>query len=473
MDANMDLAKSALDFLAASEHSFVDMASAIWEQPELSLQETFAAGLIADRLQREGFSVEMGVGQLETAFVASWGQGRPIIGILGEYDALPSLSQRVSTAKEPIEEGGPGQGCGHNLLGVGALGAALAAKVALEQAGGKGTIRYYGCPAEETLNGKGFMAREGVFDDLDVALTWHPSFVNSVWASISTAVNSFKVNFHGIASHAAAAPESGRSALDGVQLMDVGVNYMREHMPQQARVHCVITAGGEAPNVVPAYAQVWYFVRAPNRQQVDQVYDWMCDIAQGAALMTGTTHDIKFLSGCYNTLPNDVLGDLLMEKLRLLGAPEYTEEETKLARQLQDTFPPSAIDKGRERYRLAPEESGEPIFGAVIEPRNKGEVVGGSTDVGDVSYIVPAAQINTVCQAFGTPGHSWQAVVTSGTSIGYKGMMLAAKTLALAALDLTIKPGLVQAARHEFERSTGGQRYRSPLPDDAVLPQAN
>jgi aminobenzoyl-glutamate utilization protein B len=468
----MDLGKTALDSLAANESSLVELAAAIWERPELGLQETFAAGLIAERLEREGFSVEMGVGEVETAFVASWGQGRPVIGILGEYDALPSLSQRVSTTQDPIEEGAPGQGCGHNLLGVGALGAALAAKAALEQAGVEGTIRYYGCPAEETLTGKVFMAREGVFDDLDAALTWHPSFVNSVWASISTAVNSFKVNFHGIASHAAAAPESGRSALDGVQLMDVGVNYMREHMPPQARVHCVITEGGKAPNVVPPYAQVWYFVRAPNRQEVDHVYGWMRDIAQGAALMTGTTHDVEFLTGCYNTLPNDVIGGLLMDKMRQVGAPEYTAEEMELARQLQETFPPGSVDKGRERYKLAPEETDEPIFRAVIDPRNKGEVVGGSTDVGDVSYIVPTAQINTVCQAFGTPGHSWQAVVTSGSSIGFKGMMLAARSLALATLDLATKPDLLRAAWREFEKSTGGRKYTSPLPEDAVLPSA-
>ncbi|MGD9048661.1 MAG: amidohydrolase [Anaerolineae bacterium] len=466
----MNLEKVALDYLAANETSLVEIASAIWERPELGLQETYAAGLIAGRLGQEGFSIEIGAGEMETAFVASWGQGQPIIGILGEYDALPGLSQRVSNTKDPIVEGGPGQGCGHNLLGTGALGAALAAKAALERSGVEGTIRFYGCPAEETLTGKVFMAREGVFDDLDAALTWHPSFVNSVWASICTAVNSFKVNFYGIASHAAAAPEAGRSALDGVQLMDVGVNYMREHMPPQAKVHCVITEGGEAPNVVPPYAQVWYYVRAPNREQVDHVYAWMCDIAQGAALMTGTTHDIEFLSGCYNTLPNDLIGDLLLQKMRLVGTPEYTEKELELADQLQDSFPPGSIEKGRERHKLAPDETREPLLDAIFEPRDKGEVVGGSTDVGDVSYIVPTAQITTVCHAFGTPGHSWQAVVTSGSSIGHKGMMLAARTLALATLDLVTTPEHLQAAWREFEKRKGGQEYRSPLPEGAVLP---
>jgi aminobenzoyl-glutamate utilization protein B len=248
---------------------------------------------------------------------------------------------------------------------------------------------------------------------------------------------------------------------------------MREHMPPQAKVHCVITEGGEAPNVVPPYAQVWYFVRAPNREQVDRVDAWMRDIAQGAALMTGTTHDIEFLSGCYNTLPNEAIGDVLMAKMRQVGVPEYTEGEVEQARQLQETFPPGSIEKGRERFKLTADETSEPILAAIVEPRNKGEVVGGSTDVGDVSYIVPTAQITTVCHAFGTPGHSWQAVVTSGSGIGFKGMMLAARTLALTTLELASNPDLLQAAWEEFTKSTGGQRYVSPLPEGAELPPAD
>jgi len=464
----MSSEERALNFLEANQDRLVELAKNIWEHPELGQKEVHASKLIADQLERAGFSVSMGVGQLPTAFVAIWGEGRPIIGILGEYDALPSLSQKVSPVKDPIVEESPGHGCGHNLLGVGALGAALSVKAAMEQGGIKGTIRYYGCPAEETLVGKVFMAREGVFDDLDAAITWHPGFVNSVWAATSTAMNSFKVNFHGVAAHAGGSPESGRSALDGVQLMDVGVNYMREHVIQDARIHCVITEGGKAPNVVPPYAQVWYYVRAPNREQVEFIYAWMLDIAQGAALMTGTTYDIDFLTGCYNTLPNDVIGDLLLEKLRKIGVPKYTDEERNLAHKLQETFPPGAIEKSLKRYGMTREEVGDPLCEIIADPYDKGKVMGGSTDVGDVSYITPTAQITTCCQALGTPGHSWQNVVTSGSSIGSKGMMLAARSMAMAALDLETRPDVLQAARAEFEEKTKGKKYVSSLPGGAV-----
>jgi aminobenzoyl-glutamate utilization protein B len=464
----VNLQDRVLAFLDNHESSLVTLAQAIWDRPELAQEETFASHLLAEQLESAGFAIEWGDERTPTAFVASWGSGKPIIGVLGEYDALPGLSQKVTPLRDPVQEGAPGHGCGHNLLGVGAMAAALAAKDVMEQAGLPGTLRFYGCPAEETLLGKVLMARAGLFDDLDAALTWHPSYVNSPWASIATAVNSFRVNFYGIASHAAAAPELGRSALDGVQLMDVGVNYMREHIPTQARVHCVITEGGQVPNVVPAFAQVWYFVRAPNREMVDQIYAWMLDIARGAALMTGTTYDVEFLSGCYNTLPNDTLGDLLLDKMRQVGAPRYTQEEIALARQLQETFPPGSIEGGMARYRIPKGEIDGPLPETIIEAYNKGQVTPGSTDVGDVSYITPTAQINTVCQAFGTPGHSWQNTVTSGMSIGHKGMMLAAKALALATLDLQTQPELLQAARQEFETATGGKPYVSPLPDDAA-----
>ncbi len=341
----------------------------------------------------------------------------------------------------------------------------------MEDGGVQGTIRYYGCPAEETLVGKVFMARAGVFDDLDAAITWHPSYVNSARYTSASALNSFKVNFHGIAAHAGGTPEAGRSALDGVQLMDVGVNYMREHIIQDARVHCVITEGGQAPNVVPPYAQVWYYVRAPNRDQVDFIYAWMLDIAKGAALMTGTSFDIEFLTGCHNTLPNEVLGELLVEKLKVAGPPKFTDEEKDLARKLQATFPPGSIEKALKRFEMTREEMGDPLCEVITEPGGLGKVMGGSTDVGDVSYITPTMELTTCCQALGTPGHSWQNVVTSGSSIGHKGMMLAAKAMALAAFDLEVKPDTLKAAQDEFQRKTGGNAYVSPLPEGAVPQQ--
>ncbi len=464
----MSLEEVVASFLDANKGKFAELAKDIWEHPELGMEEFHASKLIADELEKAGFSVNMGVGQMPTAFVLSWGEGNPIIGILGEYDALPGLSQKVSAVREPIEEGGPGHGCGHNLFGVASLGAALAVKEAMEKEKIKGTIRYYGCPAEETLVGKVFMARAGVFDDLDAAITWHPGYVNSVWCSSSNAMNSFKVNFYGIAAHAGGSPEAGRSALDGVQLMDVGVNYLREHIIQEARIHCVITDGGKAPNVVPPYAQVWYYVRAPNREQVDHIYSRVLDIAKGAALMTGTTFDIDFLTGCYDVLPNDIIGDVLLEKLKKAGAPKFTDQEKDVARKLQETFPPGAIEKSLKHLGMTREEVGDPLCEKITPPHGKGEVMGASTDVGDVSYITPTAQITTCCEALGTPGHSWQNVVTSGSSIGFKGMMLAGWAMALAALDLETKPDILKAARDEFEEKTKGKRYVTPLPKEAV-----
>ncbi|MBC7231979.1 MAG: amidohydrolase [Chloroflexi bacterium] len=464
----MSAKDDALQFLEAHYTKWIELAKDLWEHPELGLQETRSSKLLADELERAGFSVQRGVDQLPTAFVASWGDGKPIIGILGEYDALPGLSQKVSAVREPVEEGAPGHGCGHNLFGVGCLAAALAVKESMEKAGIKGTVRYYGCPAEETMVGKPFMARAGVFDDLDAAITWHPFYVNSVWWSSFLAMNSFKVNFHGVAAHAAAAPHEGRSALDAVLLMDIGVNFMREHMPEKARIHCVITKGGQAPNVVPAYAQVWYYVRAPMREQVEEIYARMLDIAKGAALMTGTTYDVDFLTGGYDMLPNDTLCELLLEKLKEAGPPQFTPEEKEFARQLQATLPPNAIEDALRSYGLSREQVGDPLCEVIVEPYDKGRVLPASTDVGDVSHITPTAQITTCCHALGTPLHSWQNTAFAGSSIGFKGMMVAARTLALATLDLLTKPDLVKAIREEFEKKRAGKKYVSPLPEGAV-----
>ncbi|HEU5087876.1 MAG TPA: amidohydrolase, partial [Roseiflexaceae bacterium] len=287
-----------LEYLDQHDEKLSYLAREIWQRPEIALQETFASNLLAGEIEAAGFRVRRNVGQMPTAFVAEWGSGAPIIGILGEYDALPGLSQAMSTERNALEQGGAGHGCGHNLFGVASFGAAVAIKEAMQANNLPGTVRFYGCPAEETLVGKTFMAREGVFDDLDAAIAWHPGDTNTVWASSSLAMNSFKVNFYGVASHAAVDPHNGRSALDGVMLMDIGVNYLREHIIPEARIHSVITSGGQAPNVVPAYAQVWYFVRAPRRDQVEEIYQRVLKIAEGAALMSDTTHEIDFVTGC-------------------------------------------------------------------------------------------------------------------------------------------------------------------------------
>ncbi|UCF57384.1 MAG: amidohydrolase, partial [Deltaproteobacteria bacterium] len=376
----MNLEETALNYLSENESLLISLSKDIWDHPQAALRETYGSKQIADQLEKEGFSVRRGVAQMPTAFIASWGEGKPIIGILGEYDALPELSQKVSAEKEPIERGGPGHGCGHNLLGVGSLGAAVAVKRAMEKDDIEGTVRYYGCPAEETLVGKVFMARDGVFDDLDAAITWHPWYTNSVWWSSSNAMNSFKINFHGVAAHAGDAPEAGRSALDAVILTDVGVNYLREHTIQEARIHCVITNGGSVPNVVPAYAQIWYYVRAPRREQVEHIYQRVLDIAKGAALMTGTTSDVEFITGCYNYLQNDVIGEIMTEKMKKVGPPQFTDEDKTFAKQLIATLSPGEVEKSLGSFKLTREEAGDlcdKVFDQVGGLGMKGGVIGG------------------------------------------------------------------------------------------------
>ena len=471
----MSLEETALNYLSEKESLLIGLSKDIWDHPQVALRETYGSQQIADQLEKEGFSVRRGVAQMPTAFIASWGEGKPIIGILGEYDALPELSQKVSAEKEPMEQGGPGHGCGHNLLGVGSLGAAVAVKKAIEKDDIiKATVRYYGCPAEETLVGKVFMARDGVFDDLDAAITWHPWYTNSVWWSSSNAMNSFKINFNGVAAHAGDAPEAGRSALDGVILTDVGVNYLREHVIQEARIHCVITNGGSVPNVVPAYAQIWYYVRAPRREQVEHIYQRVLDIAKGAALMTGTTSAVEFITGCYNYLPNGVIGEIMTEKMKKVGPPEFADEDKAFAQQLIATLSPGEVENALRYFKLNREEAGDlcdKVFDQVGGLGMKGGVIGGSTEVGDVSHITPTGQLNTCCKPLGVAQHSWQNTATCGSGIGFKGMMLAAKALALTALDLMAKPDVLKAAQDEHKKATGGkERYKTPLPEGTVAP---
>ncbi|MCB8942967.1 MAG: amidohydrolase [Ardenticatenaceae bacterium] len=462
-----------LDYVNDQDEKLCYIAKEIWDHPQVALQETFASALLAKELEADGFNIEWGVGQMPTAFVATWGQGSPIIGFLGEYDALPGLSQRVHTSIDPIEAGGPGHGCGHNLFGTACMASVMGLKRAMEAEGIKGTIRFYGCPAEETLVGKTYMAKDGAFDDLDAAISWHPGNANIAWNGSALALNSFKVNFYGVASHAGGSPHLGRSALDGVMLMDMGVNYLREHIMQEARIHCVVTSGGQAPNVVPAFAQVWYFVRAPHREQVDEIYERVLDIAKGAALMSGTTHEIEFLTGCYDLLPNDTLSDLLYEKMKEVDDIQFTEQERTFARELQATFPTGSVEREYEwMLRSASggiddEDLHDPLWEQVIPHSPTPPLMGGSTEVGDVSWITPTGQITTTCWPLGTPGHSWQTVVSSGSSIGNKGMLFAAKAMGLAGWDLLTRPDVLAAARVEFDKARRGKVYVSPLPEGA------
>ena len=469
----MDGRAIILDHLRENDEELTYIAKEIWDHPQVALQEEFASKLLADKLEAAGFTISWDAGGMPTAFIAEWGAGAPIVGFLGEYDALPGLSQELTSEKSPIEAGGPGHGCGHNLFGTACMGSAIGLKSAMERQGIQGRIRFYGCPAEETLVGKTFMARDGVFDDLDAAISWHPGDTNITWNGSSLAMNSFKVNFYGVAAHAGGSPWLGRSALDGVMLMDAGVNYMREHVPPESRIHSVVTSGGQAPNVVPAFAQVWYFVRAPQRAQVEEMFDWMQDIAKGAALMSGTRHEIEFITGCYDLLPNDVMSNLLYEKMADVNDMRFTEQERQFARELQMTFPEGSVRRGFDWMQLStsaaldPAAMEDPLWEGVYPHSPTPPLMGGSTEVADVSWITPTGQITTTCWPLGTPGHSWQTVASSGSSIGAKGMMFAAKTMALAGLDLLTKPDLLAAAKAEFERARAGRNYVTPLPPDA------
>jgi len=463
---------SVLDFVTEQAPLFAELSDRIWETPELGLHETKSSAALADALEAAGFAVERGVAGMPTAFVATYGEGAPVIALLGEFDALPGLSQRRGTTEHrPIVPNGPGHGCGHNLLGTAAAAAAMAVRHAIRRGEVKGTVRFLGCPAEETLVGKVFMVKEGRFEDVDCALTWHPGQVNQIMNEVHTAVNSVRFTFHGVAAHAAGMPENGRSALDAVELMNVGANFLREHVHYSTRIHYVITDGGLAPNVVPNRAEVWYFVRAPRRAQVEDVYARLLDIARGACLMTGTTHVVRLVAGCYDTLANKTLDGLLQHTMDAIGAPRYTAEEHAFARKLQATFPAGALSKALDDLRRrgvglgAPGGPGTDLIEQILPIPPYGETLAGSTDVGDVSYVVPTAEMRTVTAPLGTPGHSWQMAASVGSPIGRRGMLFAAQILGAAACDLMSDPALIKRAREEHREASASTPYVSPVRD--------
>ncbi|MHB8947397.1 MAG: M20 family metallopeptidase [Bacillota bacterium] len=457
--------KTVIEFIEKAQEDLTEAARRIWSLAEVGLKETKSAEVLIEMGRRHGFTVEEGVAGMPTAFVATYGSGHPVIGLLGEYDALPGLSQKAAPVKEPSEPGRPGHGCGHNLLGVGALGAAIALKEAIARHRLPGTVKLFGCPAEETLVGKVFMVRDGLFKDVDAAITWHPGSTNSLWAGSALAMNSAKFTFHGRSSHAAGDPQSGRSALDAVELMNIGANYLREHIIQEARLHYVITKGGGEPNIVPPIAEAWYYVRAPKRKQVEEIFERLQRIADGASLMTETTYDIEFLTGCYNTLHNEVIGDLLFERLTEVGAPPFDAADQEFARAMVAGYPAGQMDGTYEWYRERGQNmDGKVLHDGVMPPLDKGKVSSGSTDVGDVSFVTPTAQLTTACEPLGAPGHSWQVTASSGAPLGFKGMLVAAKVMGLAALDLLSKPETLARARQEFRAATKDSPYVSPLP---------
>ena len=466
-----NIKKEIFDWLDKNKELLRDIAQKIWDKPETAFIEKFASNLQASVLKEAGFKVKMGLKDMPTAFIAEYGSGKPILGVLGEYDALPGLSQKKLSKREPVENEAPGHGCGHNLLGVAGVGAVLIIKNAIEKGTLKGTVRYYGCPAEETLEGKVFMVREGVFNDLDACLSWHPAFMNVVRGCSFLAMNSVVFNFIGISAHAAAAPQLGRSALDAVELMDVGANYLREHIDEKARIHYSITNGGGAPNIVPAKASVWYYIRAPKRAMVEEIYERLIQVAKGAAMMTGTEVDIEFLVGCYDVLPNEVLGDVMYNNMLEAGPPRYSDEDRKFAKELTRSFAPGQKEKIIKSYFAPDEIIKMTLHEDIGKIDDKKKIRAGSMDGGDVSWIVPFAQITAATWPVGTAAHSWQATASSGSGIGYSAMLFAAKTIAGSLYDLFTNDGtILKNAREEFEKKTKNNKYVSPLPEGLKLP---
>jgi aminobenzoyl-glutamate utilization protein B len=426
--------------------------------------ESRSSKLLADELERHGFKVERGVAGMPTAFVATWGRGHPVIGIMGEYDALPGISQKAVPHKEPLDEGKPGHGCGHNVYGTSGMAAAVALRYAMEKQGIKGTIKFLGTPAEENYSGKVYMVRDGYFSGVDAVLSHHPSQLNTAGLASSNAINSVKFHYYGKTAHAAGSPEQGRSAIDAVELMDVGINYMREHIIEKARIHYVIEVGGNQPNVVPDYARSWYYVRAPEREQVEQIYRWVLKIAEGAAMMTETTLKVEFLGGVHNVIPNKTLSEIVISNMREIGPIKYTKAELEFAHKIEETIPRAEKIESLKKSEMPNWEKyvDVDLITDIIDPWNEGKVSPGSTDTSDVSWNAPTMEFETTAGVVGDPGHSWHTVACSGMSIGHKSLVFAAKTIAGSALDLITKPELLKKAQDELKTRLRGRVYKSP-----------
>ena len=467
--------QAALAAIEEKKQLVAGVADQIWEYAELSLQEVQSAALYVRVLRQEGFAVEEGICGIPTAFSASYGTGRPVIGILAEYDALSGLSQQGGCpVRRELTPGGTGHGCGHHLLGAGALAAALGVKHYLQQTGRPGTVVLYGCPGEEGGAAKAFMAREKLWYGLDAALTWHPDDCNEVATGSSNACIQVQYTFHGVAAHAAGDPEKGRSALDAVSLMNLGVQFLREHMEPQARIHYAVTdTGGCSPNVVQARASVLYMVRSDRVKKALELQARVDKIAEGAALMTETSCRRKFIDGLAETIPNHALEALLYRNFSEVGVPVYTGEEQAFAAALAATYEAEGYlpGVGRQDAGYAAAVKAMKPAGAmndVLLPLYQGEAFSpGSTDVGDVSWQCPTAQLHVAAWPNGCPGHSWQNVSCGKTSIGHKAALCAGKVLCAAAVDLLEQPELLQAARREYEERTA-DGYTCPIPPDAV-----
>ena len=470
--------QAAAAYVEANAAYYEAIADQIWENAELSLKEFKSAALYCEKLKELGFTVTENLCGIQTAFCGSYGSGGPVIGILGEFDALSGLSQQAGeTEPKPVVPGGSGHGCGHNLLGAGSLAAAAAVKDFLEKSGKPGTVIFFGCPGEEGGAGKAYMAREGLWKELDAALCWHPGDANQTMTGTNNSCIQVLYQFSGIPAHAAGDPFNGRSALDAVELMNVGVQFLREHMTPDCRIHYAITnTGGVSPNVVQAKADVLYMVRANKVVDTIALQKRVDDIAKGAALMTGTTYERVFIDGTAELLPNFTIEKALYENLVAEGVPEYSEEDYALAAALKASYPGSGIE-GIDGVRNDPEiaklvkalsDNGKKPINDFIPPLYSATSFSpGSTDVGDVSWLTPTSQINTACWPAGVPGHSWQIVACGKSGLAHKGMLQAAKVLAATAIDLLTDGALLQAAKEEFAARVG-DGYVCPIEANAV-----
>ena len=468
------------DLVASQADAAVALAKEIWNYAELSYEEVRSAAALMEALKKEGFAIEEGIAGIPTAFTATFqnGSGKPVVGFLAEYDALAGLSQKAGCpVQEAVEPGGAGHGCGHNLLGAGCYAAAVALKDYLVKENKDGTVIFFGCPAEEGAGSKQFIARAGYFDNVDFAYTWHPETINEVGSKGSVAIMGANFTFTGVAAHAGAEPHLGRSALDAVELMNVGCNYLREHMIDAARIHYAYSdAGGSAPNVVQSYAVIKYEVRAPKVSQVQELFTRVVDVAKGAALMTGTKMQYEITMAFSDYTANRTLGAVVDQCFRELGAPDWTEEDYDLAAGFLRTYPRSTMAGIREKLGayFAPEELDKalekPLDSTVhpFYPKAAG-YNSGSTDVGDVGYATPTVMFHVATACLGNVGHSWQNTAFACSDIGMKGMLRAAEVMTLSAIRTMEQPELIRKAKEELIRKNGG-KYRCPLPDYVTPP---
>lgn len=444
-----------LSYLAGRSQDFFALTDRIWDNAEVRFTEWQSAEDYSEFLEKEGFCVTKEVGGLKTSLRASWGRGKPVIGFLGEYDALPGLSQKPGVAvKEPLTEGGNGHGCGHNLLGGGALIGAVGLKHYLETEGKNGTVVFFGCPAEEGGSGKAFMAREGCFDDIDCAFTWHPAPLNMMCPGPLLATSTVRYSFTGKTSHAAAAPEMGRSALDAIELLNIGIQFLREHVPQEARIHYALTdTGGISPNIVPAYASGLYQFRAPYQPTVTDIYERVNRIAQGAALMTDTEVKIEFLKGSSNTLLIPALDEIVYKNMCEIPLTSEEASDYDFARDIVKTQVPA-------------EKLTDKAIDTSIKPYNKaGNIpLAGSSDVGDVSWVCPVSQFGAATWPIGTAAHTWQSTACGKSDFAHRGMLYAGQVIAASAIDACDNPDIIAEAKKQFCERSGNQPYRCPIP---------